>query len=59
MNCDTPTDELRMDHSSNASPQRLLLLLVLLLFLVVHFVITKIKGSEQRFYGHHYRSEAN
>jgi hypothetical protein len=36
------TDELRMDHFSNASPQRQLLLSVLLSFLVVHFVIAKI-----------------
>ena len=48
-----------MDHFPNASPQRLLLLSVPLLFLVVPFVIIKISVSEQRFYGHHYRSQAD
>jgi len=46
-----------MDHSSNALPQRLLLLSVLLLFLVVHFGIIQINFSEPRFYGNHYRGQ--
>jgi hypothetical protein len=48
-----------MDHFANASPQRLLLLSVPWLFLVVQFVIIKISVSEQRFYGHHYRSQTD